>query len=129
MVFRGIVDLVVNPEADRDVGIFSRRADQNLFGAAGQMQLGFRSIGKKSGRFENDIHTQVFPRQFCRIALLKNKASAEEVNAAFKAAASDASYKGVLEFSDEPLVLQDIVGNPHSCIFDSNLTMVLGDNS
>ncbi len=60
-------------------------------------------------------------------ALLKNKASAEEVNAAFKAAAADASYKGVLEFSDEPLVLQDIVGNPHSCIFDSNLTMALGD--
>ena len=60
-------------------------------------------------------------------ALLKNKATADEVNAAFKAAASDASYKGVLEFSDEPLVLQDIVGNPHSCIFDSNLTMSLGD--
>ena len=60
-------------------------------------------------------------------ALLKNKATADEVNAAFKAAASDASYKGVLEYSDEPLVLQDIVGNPHSCIFDSNLTMALGD--
>ena len=60
-------------------------------------------------------------------ALLKNKASVEEVNAAFKAAASDASYKDVLEYSDEPLVLQDIVGNPHSCIFDSKLTLTLGD--
>jgi glyceraldehyde 3-phosphate dehydrogenase len=60
-------------------------------------------------------------------ALLKNKASADEINAAFKAAAADASYKDVLEFSDEPLVLQDIVGNPHSCIFDSNLTLTLGD--
>jgi glyceraldehyde 3-phosphate dehydrogenase len=61
------------------------------------------------------------------VALLKNKASAEEVNAAFKAAAADKSYKGVLEFSDEPLVLHDIVGNPHSCIFDSKLTLSLGE--
>jgi len=60
-------------------------------------------------------------------ALLREKASAEEVNAAFKEAAADASYKGVLEYSEEPLVLQDIVGNPHSCIFDSKLTLALGD--
>jgi glyceraldehyde 3-phosphate dehydrogenase len=60
-------------------------------------------------------------------ALLKKKATTEEVNAAFKAAAADKSYKGVLEFSDEPLVLHDIVGNPHSCIFDSKLTLSLGD--
>ena len=60
-------------------------------------------------------------------ALLKNKASTEDVNAAFKEAASDPSYKGVLEYSDDPLVLQDIVGNPHSCIFDSKLSLALGD--
>ncbi len=60
-------------------------------------------------------------------AILKNKATAEEVNAAFKAAAGDKSFKGVLEYSDEPLVLQDIVGNPHSCIFDSGLTLALGE--
>ncbi len=61
------------------------------------------------------------------VALIKNKASTDEVNAAFKAAASDPSYKGVLEYSDEPLVQADIVGNPHSCIFDSKLTLALGD--
>src|SRR4051812_45768432 len=61
------------------------------------------------------------------IALLKNKASTEEVNRAFAEAAKDKSYKDVLEFSDEPLVLTDIVGNPHSCIFDSKLTLSLGD--
>ena len=61
------------------------------------------------------------------VATLKNKATVEEINAAFKAAASDASYKGVLEFSDEPLVQSDIIGNPHSCIFDSQLTLTLGD--
>lgn len=57
---------------------------------------------------------------------LKNPASVETINAAFKAA-SQAGLKGVLEYSDEPLVLQDIVGNPHSSIFDSQLTMTLGD--
>ena len=60
-------------------------------------------------------------------AVLKNKASVDEVNAAFKAASSNSSYKDVLEYSDEPLVLSDIVGNPHSCIFDSKLTLTLGD--
>jgi glyceraldehyde 3-phosphate dehydrogenase (phosphorylating) len=60
-------------------------------------------------------------------ALLKNKASTDEVNRAFSEAAKDKSYKDVLEFSDEPLVLHDIIGNPHSCIFDSKLTLSLGD--
>ncbi len=60
-------------------------------------------------------------------ALLRDKASTEEVNQAFKEAAADSKYKGVLEYSEEPLVLQDIVGNPHSCIFDSKLTLALGD--
>jgi glyceraldehyde 3-phosphate dehydrogenase len=57
---------------------------------------------------------------------LKNPATVETINAAFKAA-SQGALKGVLEYSDEPLVLQDIVGNPHSSIFDSGLTMTLGD--
>ena len=60
-------------------------------------------------------------------AILKNSASAESINAAFKKAASNSPLSGVLEYSDEPLVLSDIVGNPHSCIFDSQLTLTLGD--
>jgi glyceraldehyde 3-phosphate dehydrogenase len=60
-------------------------------------------------------------------AVLAKDATVDAVNAAFKEAASDKSYKGVLEYSNEPLVSQDIVGNPHSCIFDSLLTIMLGD--
>ncbi len=59
-------------------------------------------------------------------AILEKDASVESINAAFKKAASDPSYKGVVEYSDEPLVSRDIVGNPHSCIFDSGLTMAQG---
>ena len=56
-------------------------------------------------------------------AVLDKTVSVQEINQAFKKAESDASYKGVLEYSDEPLVSRDIIGNPHSCIFDSALTM------
>lgn len=58
-------------------------------------------------------------------AVLRKEATAEEVNAAMKAAA-EGPMKGVLEFSTDPLVSVDIVGNPHSCIFDSDLTKCQG---
>ena len=60
-------------------------------------------------------------------ATLKNAATTQAINDAFKEAASKGSLKGILEYSDEPLVLVDILDNPHSCIFDSALTMTLGD--
>ena len=60
-------------------------------------------------------------------AVLEKDATVESVNQSFKEAAADKSYKDVLEFSDEPLVSHDIIGNPHSCIFDSKLTIMLGN--
>jgi glyceraldehyde 3-phosphate dehydrogenase len=59
-------------------------------------------------------------------AVLSREASVEEINAAYKAAA-DGPLKGVLEYTDLPIVSSDIVTNPHSCIFDSELTMSLGN--
>jgi glyceraldehyde 3-phosphate dehydrogenase len=58
-------------------------------------------------------------------AILERDVTIAEVNAAMREAAHGA-LKGVLEFSEDPLVSQDIVGNPASCIFDSQLTMVSG---
>ncbi len=60
-------------------------------------------------------------------AVLEKDATVEAINAAFNEAAADKRYKGVLEYSDEPLVSHDIIGNPHSCIFDSKLTIKLGN--
>jgi glyceraldehyde 3-phosphate dehydrogenase len=60
-------------------------------------------------------------------AVLEKDATVDAINSAFKEAASEKTYKGVLEFSDEPLVSEDIVGNPHSCIFDSKLTLTIGN--
>lgn len=56
---------------------------------------------------------------------LSREVTAEEVNAAMKKAA-EGELKGIMEYSEEPLVSSDIVGNPHSCIFDSGLTIANG---
>jgi glyceraldehyde 3-phosphate dehydrogenase len=59
--------------------------------------------------------------------LIGKDATVEEVNAAFSLAANDASYRGVLEYTEEPLVSADIVHNPASCIFSAKDTMVNGN--
>jgi glyceraldehyde 3-phosphate dehydrogenase len=59
-------------------------------------------------------------------AVLKKETTKEEVNAAMKLAA-ETSLKGIMQYSEEPLVSTDIVGNPHSVIFDSDLTDVQGN--
>jgi len=50
----------------------------------------------------------------------------EEVNAAYKAAA-EGPLKGILKYTEDPIVSSDIVGDPHSSIFDAGLTKVIGD--
>lgn len=57
--------------------------------------------------------------------VLKKEVTKEEVNAAMKAAA-DGPMKGVMEYTEDPIVSIDIVGNPHSNIFDSLLTSAQG---
>jgi glyceraldehyde 3-phosphate dehydrogenase len=61
------------------------------------------------------------------VAILPKEVSVEQVNDAFRAASNDASYRGVLEYSDEPLVSADIVQNPASCIYSSLDTMANGN--
>jgi glyceraldehyde 3-phosphate dehydrogenase (phosphorylating) len=54
---------------------------------------------------------------------LKREVTPEEVNGTFKEAASGA-LRGVIEYTEDPIVSSDIIDNPHSCIFDSRCTMV-----
>jgi glyceraldehyde 3-phosphate dehydrogenase len=61
-------------------------------------------------------------------ATLKKPATVAEINAAFKAA-SETYLKGILEYCEEPIVSSDILGNPHSCIYDVDLTMVQGNTA
>jgi glyceraldehyde 3-phosphate dehydrogenase len=60
------------------------------------------------------------------VAVLGKDASVDAINDAFRQASNDKSYRGVLEYSEEPLVSADIVGNPASCIYSSLDTMANG---
>lgn len=59
---------------------------------------------------------------------LLRPASTEEINAAFKLA-SENELKGILEYTEDPIVSRDVIGNTHSAVFDSKLTAVLGDKN
>jgi glyceraldehyde 3-phosphate dehydrogenase len=58
--------------------------------------------------------------------ILEKPATKDEINAAMKKAA-EGEMKGILEYSTDPIVSSDIVGNPHSCVFDAPLTMSSGN--
>jgi len=61
------------------------------------------------------------------VTLLKREVTEQEINDAMKAAA-EGSLKGIMEYSEDPLVSSDIIGNPHSCVFDAQSTMVVDNN-
>ena len=56
---------------------------------------------------------------------VKKEVSIAEINAAFKKA-SQSSLKGILDYTEDPIVSVDIIGNRNSCLFDSQLTSVIG---
>ncbi|MFZ9871001.1 MAG: type I glyceraldehyde-3-phosphate dehydrogenase [Candidatus Kapaibacteriota bacterium] len=58
-------------------------------------------------------------------AVLERAATKDEINAAFRAAA-EGPLHGILEYCTDPVVSSDIIGNPHSCIFDALSTMSMG---
>jgi glyceraldehyde 3-phosphate dehydrogenase len=59
------------------------------------------------------------------VAELETEATVEEINALMKKA-SEGALKGIMEYTEDPIVSIDIVGNPHSCVFDALSTMVMG---
>ncbi|NPD43953.1 type I glyceraldehyde-3-phosphate dehydrogenase [Lentimicrobium sp. S6] len=59
---------------------------------------------------------------------LAKPATIEEINEAFKIA-SETTMKGILEYTEDPIVSRDVIGNSHSAVFDAQLTAVLGDKN
>tara|TARA_R110002050_G_scaffold104052_6_gene213302 strand:- start:9311 stop:10327 length:1017 start_codon:yes stop_codon:yes gene_type:complete len=57
---------------------------------------------------------------------VKKAVSIDDINDAFKKASAK-QYKGIIEYTEDPIVSIDIVGNTHSCIFDSGMTSVIGN--
>jgi glyceraldehyde 3-phosphate dehydrogenase len=60
------------------------------------------------------------------VLVLSRDVTKDEVNAAVRAAAGKAPLQGILEYSEEPLVSTDVIGNPHSSVFDAKSTTVIG---
>lgn len=58
----------------------------------------------------------------------REKVTVEEINAAIKKASEEGPLKGILGYTEDPIVSTDIIGDPHSSIFDSKCTMVIGDH-
>ena len=61
------------------------------------------------------------------VSLMKRTVSAEEVNEVVKSAAAS-RYRSIIEYTEEPIVSSDVIGNPHSAIFDGLSTQVVGGN-
>jgi glyceraldehyde 3-phosphate dehydrogenase len=61
------------------------------------------------------------------VAVLGREATVDEVNAAYRSAAGDDHWAGLLEYTEDPIVSSDIVGNPASCIVDGLSTMAHGN--
>lgn len=61
------------------------------------------------------------------VCVLEKEATAEDVNRAFREAANSEHWRGILQYTEDPIVSSDIVGNPHSCIIDGLLTMANGN--
>jgi glyceraldehyde 3-phosphate dehydrogenase len=60
-------------------------------------------------------------------AILTKEATVDDINAAFAKAAKAGPLKGIIKYVEDPIVSSDIQGDPHSCIFDSELTMSMGN--
>ena len=61
------------------------------------------------------------------VVRLDKAASVEEINTAMKTAA-DGPMKGILQYTEDPIVSNDVIGNPHSSIFDAQSTMKIGES-
>ena len=59
--------------------------------------------------------------------ILNRDVSVSDINTAMKEAA-DTNLKGIMKYTEDPIVLRDIVGDPHSAVFDAGMTMVIGGN-
>jgi glyceraldehyde 3-phosphate dehydrogenase len=72
------------------------------------------------------VRAPVEDGSLCDLAvILQADASADDVNAAFHAAATG-GFGGIIRYEDRPMVSRDVIGDPSSCVFDSGLTQARG---
>jgi len=109
----------------------ARAAAQNIIptstGATISATEALPSLKGMFGGLSLRVPTPVVSVSDCAI-VTKRKVTVEEVNEAFKKAAAEPYYQGILAVTDEPLVSSDFIGNSHSAIVDLSLTAVVGGN-
>jgi glyceraldehyde 3-phosphate dehydrogenase len=59
------------------------------------------------------------------VCILKRSATAAAINDAYREASQSTRLKGILAYTDDPIVSSDVIGDPHSCIIDGRLTMAV----
>jgi glyceraldehyde 3-phosphate dehydrogenase len=62
------------------------------------------------------------------VCVTKKKVTVDTVNAAMRDAAGTESLKNIIEYTEDPIVSSDVIGNSYSCVFDAKSTMVMGEN-
>ena len=114
---RNTIDLAVNRDAKAD--------RQDVAGVSDGVTISYRVPGVNDSSVV--MRVPVANGSLIDLTLTVAKpASVVAVNGAMKQAA-DGRLKGILQYTEDPIVSSDIVGNPHSSIFDAPLTMVSGD--
>jgi glyceraldehyde 3-phosphate dehydrogenase len=88
-----------------------------------------KALPELKGRLDGTSIRVPTPNVSCvdLVATFEKPVSIEAINAAMKTAA-EGDLKGILGYTDEPVVSSDMMNDPHSSIFDAQATMVLGDN-
>ena len=61
------------------------------------------------------------------VCILDGEPSVDDVNGAFRDAAASGPLQGIIRYTEDPIVSQDVVGDPHSCVFDGLSTMAIGN--
>ncbi|GFP38066.1 glyceraldehyde 3-phosphate dehydrogenase, partial [Candidatus Hakubella thermalkaliphila] len=61
------------------------------------------------------------------VAVLEKDFTGEDVNRAMKEASQSEKYRVILDYTEDPLVSVDVIGNPHSAVFDAQSTLKIGD--
>jgi hypothetical protein len=111
-----------------DARIATRIAEQlGAAGAAVAVALTVPSLKNKFDGLSVRVPTPVVSLSDVTI-LFKNNVTKEEINETLKKAAADPFYQGILDYSEQPLVSGDYIGNSHSGTVDSLLTNVVGGN-
>ena len=109
----------------------ARAAAQNIIptttGAAKAVALVLPQLAGKFDGFSTRVPTPDVSLVDLTVEL-EREVTKEEINAAMKAAA-EGELAGILEYTEDPIVSSDVLGNPHSSVYDARLTMVLGEKS